>query len=243
MRIAVVSDIHGNVPALDALVISLKRAAPDVVLCLGDVMAVGPQPREALARLRDLAWPTVMGNTDDWMLRPTTNPDNSASGRIIEEIELWNAAQLTDEDRAYIRTFQPTLTLPLSSDEHLLCYHGSPRSYHDPIEATTPPDQLDAWLEGTTARFLAGGHTHTRLIRQHGDRLILNPGSVGLPQIITTGAAYNPAWVEYALLDWEQGRMSITLACEPFDLEALLSAARSSGMPHAEVYCADWRPV
>lgn len=241
MRIALISDIHGNLVALEALLGALKRAAPDQVICLGDIAATGPQPHEVVSLLRELRWPIVMGNTDDWLLNPVPDPDAEESMRIIEEIELWSAAQLTDEDREFIRAFPATLEVPLGDQEKLLCYHGSPRSFHDEILPSTPVEQLEAWFLGSDAICFAGGHTHERMVRSCWGSTVLNPGSVGLPQIVgKDGTVRNPIWAEYALLDWENGRLNIQLCCEPFSRDALLQSIRTSTMPHGAVYAQDW---
>lgn len=241
MRIALISDIHGNLVALEALLEALKRAAPDQVICLGDIAATGPQPHEVVSLLRELHWPIVMGNTDDWLLNPVPDPNAEGPTRILEEIELWSAAQLTDEDREFIRTFPGTIEIPLGDREKLLCYHGSPRSFHDEILPSTPTEQLEAWFLGSDAICFAGGHTHERMVRGYWGSTVLNPGSAGLPQIVgKDGAARNPVWAEYALLDWESGRLNIQLCCEPFSLDALLQSIRASTMPHAAIYAQDW---
>ena len=74
VRLALISDIHGNLPAFDAVLAHISGRNISQIVCLGDVMASGPQPREALARLKALACPVVMGNTDAWMLTPPLTP-------------------------------------------------------------------------------------------------------------------------------------------------------------------------
>lgn len=91
MRIALISDIHGNTVALDAVLASLEQRPVDRVVCLGDVATTGPQPREALAVLQALACPMVMGNTDAWLLNPEPWPVEDEDGRAVLDIELWGA--------------------------------------------------------------------------------------------------------------------------------------------------------
>ena len=244
MRVALIADIHGNLVALDAVLAALATEAIDRIVCLGDVAALGPQPRDVLARLREVGCPVVMGNADAWLLDPTasTRPlDNDA--RRIEAIELWCARQLSETDHAFLRSFHPTVELDLGDDRTLLCCHGSPRSCDEVIAATTPEADLDRMLEGTGAAIVAGGHTHAQLLRRHRDLLIVNPGSVGLPvdRLPPASPIRNPPWAEYAVVDAAGNRLSIDLRREPFDVERLVTIALASAMPHAEWWAVDWR--
>ncbi len=240
MRIALVSDIHGNLIALEAIFRALKRHAPEQIISLGDVAGFGPEPHEVIAILREHQWPTVVGNSDHALLNPTLNPDAEGLSLAFQEIKLWGSEQLTLEDKAYLQTFQPTVEIELDGTARLLCYHGSPHSFHDEVLPTTPTEQLDEWFGGQEAICLAGGHTHQPMVRRYAGRAIINPGSVGLPYIEYPDRVRNPAWAEYALLDWDDGHLNIQLCCEPFDLDALLQTARDSGMPHVNLYCQDW---
>ena len=248
MRIALISDIHGNLVALDAVLADIQAQNVERIVCLGDVALTGPQPREAVARLRSLACPVVMGNCDAWMLAPESRDSNDQNARNIQDIDQWTVDQLAPDDLDYLRTFQPTVAVALDDagaggdSGMLLCYHGSPRSFHDQIVPLTPHDRLDELFAGTAARVYAGGHTHEQMVRRHGQSLVLNPGSVGLPfdQVPASSDARNPAWAEYAILDAQGERVSVDLRRVPFDLAALLRAAHASGMPHADWWTADW---
>lgn len=243
MRIAIISDIHGNLVALDAVLADLQGQDVARVVCLGDVALTGPQPREALTRLRELGCPVVMGNCDAWMLAPEPAEPKDDDSRNIHEIDLWTVDQLAPADLDYLRSFRPTVAVALDdAGATLLCYHGSPRSYHEQILPTTPHDQLDAAFSGAAARVYAGGHTHQQMLRRHGQSLVLNPGSVGLPfdRVPPSPDTRNPAWAEYAILDAEDERVSVDLRRVPFDLPALLRAARASTMPHTDWWTAGW---
>ena len=123
MRIALISDIHGNAVAFEAVLADLQRAQPDQVICLGDVATLGPQPREVLAHLQALGCPCVMGNHDSALL------DLDAIRNYIvlpgvEETVRWCARQLSPADLAYIGSFQPSLALSAGGGASLLCFHG-----------------------------------------------------------------------------------------------------------------------
>ena len=241
MRIAVFADIHGNLPALDAVLVDLRGAQVDQMVCLGDVAAIGPQPHEVTVRVRDCGCPVVLGNTDAASLCPFRVSPADEEGRRYAEVEAWGTAQLTSEDLTYFRTFQPTITMPLGDGAHLLCFHGSPRSNTDSLVATTPDPALARLLGGYGAAVLAGGHTHAPFIRRFGQALFFNPGSIGLPYVTTAEGIRHPPWAEYAVVEWRDGILSIDLRRVPIDAEALEQAVLQCGMPHAEWLASSWR--
>lgn len=240
-RIAVIADIHGNLTSLEAVISDIAVAKVDRVVCLGDVAAIGPQPHEVAVRLRDLGYPVVLGNTDTTAVRPMRLSPSDEEGRQYFEIEEWSAVQLTTEDLTYFRTFLPILTMPLGGDASLLCFHGSPRSKTDSIEATTPDTVLGGMLGGYSATVLAGGHTHSPFIRRYRQALLFNPGSVGLPYEATNEGVRRPPWAEYGIVEWRDGNLSIELRRVPIDADQVMQAILHSGMPHAEWLASGWR--
>lgn len=242
-RIGIFSDIHGNAVAFEAVLAALQADGVERLVCLGDVAATGPQPREVIQQLRALGCPVVMGNTDDHLLAPI-EPESGDEDLIrIRELDHWGADQLSSDERAFLASFAPTVTLALANGGSLLCYHGTPRSFNELLLPTTPTDEVDEALEGVAATVLAGGHTHQQMLRRHREMLILNPGSVGLSvdSVPFSTAARNPAWAEFAVLtSGDDGSIGIALRRVPFDVAAHLAAARASGMPNAEWYAKDW---
>lgn len=155
------------------------------------------------------------------------------------DVASWCAEQLTEKDRAFIRTFQKTVRLELDGLA-ILCFHGSPKSYDDKIIATTPDETLSE-LFAERAPLMFGGHMHTQLLRRYQDLTFVNPGSVGLPfEMLPDGRVRNPAWAEYALVEVVQGQPSVTFRRVPYDVQPLLKAAKTSGMPHDETWSGDW---
>ncbi len=247
MRIGLISDIHGNLPAFEAVLADIDIRRVDRILCLGDVALLGPQLHEVFVRLRTLGCPVVMGNTDAWLLDPQPDEPASTDAARIQDIGLWCAQQLTPEDRDYVRMFTPTVEAPLTASRTLLGYHGSPKSYNDIIKPTTPDETIAPLLSDTLADgralVLAGGHTHLQMLRRYHGVLLLNPGSVGLPvnPIPPAESVRNPAWAEYAIVEsGPRGALTIELRRVPFDLAPLRTAIESSGMPHAAWLLADW---
>jgi putative phosphoesterase len=246
MKIAIISDIHGNLPALEAVLDEARAGGVGQIVCLGDVAAFGPQPREVIARLRGLwAEPAlrahfVMGNTDAWLLDPVPHQTRDADTQRVTEMEMWAVRLLTGGDRAFIHSFQPAVEVELGGGESLLCFHGSPKGVSDIIVGTTPEDELESMLAGATGTVMAGGHTHTPMLRRHGGVTLINPGSVGLPHKTSrsTGEVRHPGWAEYAVVNAGGGRLGVDFRRVPIDLTAVVEAALACGMPHAEWWVA-----
>ncbi|HEX9077374.1 MAG TPA: metallophosphoesterase family protein [Anaerolineae bacterium] len=242
MRIAIVSDIHGNLVALDAVLASLERERVDQVVCLGDVVANGPQPAEVLRKVRDLRWQVVKGNTDDWFLFPPPFDLNAERERRLKDIWGWTQEQLTPSDLDYIRSFPPRIELALVGGRNLLCYHGSPQSNTDLIWAATPDDDLARMLAGYRASLMAGGHTHEPMLRRFQKVLVMNPGSVGMPfeRGNTPAESRRPPWAEYAIVETLDGELSVTFKRAPVDVQAVVQGARRSGIPQLDWWISEW---
>lgn len=231
MRVGFISDIHGNLPALEAVLADLEQRGCDRLICLGDI-CFGPQAAACLARVRELGCPVIMGNWDCWSIDGFPPADDPV-GIMLHEIGEWWARELGDEERAFVRTFQPTLELDLGGDRRMLCFHGSPGSFSDWIFATTPDDELEQMLDGVEAEVLVGGHTHLQMLRRFGRSVVVNPGSVGQPfrqwwpREIRVGR-----WAEYGIVDVGGDSLDVALHRVQFDFGALLGVLEASAMPH-----------
>lgn len=243
MKIALIADIHGNLAAFEAVLEALDQEQPEQIVCLGDVAAMGPRPREVLHQLRTLGCPVVMGNADAELLDPASMEATTEDARRFADMTRWAATQLNDADRAFIASFQPVIEISLGPGMSLLCCHGSPRSYNDIIVATTPDDEIDGMIGGHEAALYAGGHTHIRMLRAHREREIINPGSVGLAyQFLPDGNVRVPPWAEFAMLSCSnEGAVDVAFRRVPYDRDATVRAMTDLGMPHAAWWSADWR--
>jgi predicted phosphodiesterase len=248
MRIAVISDIHGNAFALDVALADLKRNAVDQVVCLGDAIQGGPQPVEVVGRLRELACPVVMGNADEWLLTGEESGAEVISSerlRKMNDVRDWMLEQLSEEDKAFIRAFRPTVEIPLDEGRNLLCFHGSPASFEDIILPETAEEEFQRLLAPYLPSMMTGGHTHMQQIRRIGvsDSFFFNPGSVGLAyshQQTDEGFRLD-AWAEYAILTAEGPRIALEFRRIPYDAQALIEVYRKSGRPHTEDIVAQYR--
>lgn len=236
MHLAVISDMHGNCFALDQVLRDIRQQGIEQIVCLGDAVQGGAQPAQTVARLREINCPIVMGNADAWLLTgQETSPEEKTSEQQ-REVRAWSLAQLSDDDRAFIQQFSPTIEISLGAGQKLLCFHGSPRSFDDIILPSTSDEAVHQFLDGWDATLLTGGHTHTQQLRRIGDGWYFNPGSVSL--------AYNWArskeqirvdhWADYAIVSTEGENFGITFRHVPYDMDELARIVRASGRPYAE---------
>jgi cytochrome c biogenesis protein CcmG/thiol:disulfide interchange protein DsbE len=148
-RLALISDIHGNGVALEAVLADLERDEVDDVICLGDIAAGGPQPHQVIGRLRELGYRAVRGNGEGWLLDGLP-PGASAETQRLGAIARWAREQLTREDLDYLNALPATLTASVGGLT-VLCFHGSPRSDVESLMATTSDDALEEALAGAPA--------------------------------------------------------------------------------------------
>jgi predicted phosphodiesterase len=245
MRIAVISDIHGNFVSLKAALLDIKRRGANRIVCLGDVAAVGPQPTEVIEHLRSIRCPSVMGNTDEKLAKDI--PDEFGAGipeeerKKLEALDLWTRKELTKSHRHYLSTFKPTLEVHFGPDQSLLCYHGSPSSNRKGILPTMPDEELAHRLLGHKANVFAGGHTHTQMFRRFLSSLVINPGSIGLSfQIEPSGRIRNQSTAEYALVSSSDGAPSVELVSISYSLSELKRAVHNSDIPDPDWWLSDW---
>lgn len=246
MRIAVISDIHGNAIALEAVLNDLSGEAIDQIICLGDAIQGGPQPALAVARLRELGCPVVMGNADDWLLTGVetgADPASEERQRQLDAVRDWSLAQLSERDRAFIAAFSPTIELELGDGRRLIGFHGSPHSYDDIIVPATPDEDAQRMLGGFEPHTLCGGHTHIQQIRHLGRSFYFGCGSVGLAfrHGQPAGILKADPWAEYAVLSVSGGRLALEFRRVPFDAAALIEVYKASGRPYADVAVAQYQ--
>jgi predicted phosphodiesterase len=241
--IAVISDIHGNCTALDAVLADLALNPAGAIVCLGDAIQGGPQPAQVVQRLRDLACPVVMGNADAWLLSgEVTNPTEvfTEKQRAVRE---WQLSQLSQADRDFIAAFEPTVDISLEGGVNLLCFHGSPTSFDDVILPETPEEEFQRYLGAWRGHILTGGHTHLQQIRRLGDYFFFNPGSVGVSydrnQPEDNFQLDHRA--EYAVLSSQQGRLTLEFRRVAFDVSQYVEVLATGGRPYGEEYASQYK--
>ncbi len=183
MRVALISDIHGNLIAFQAVLADIERAVVDQIVFLGDAAALGPQPKAVVDLLKELGCPCIMGNHESYELNLAQFRQVAPADWITETV-IWGATQFSQANIDFLNSFQPTLTVLRDQNNPqitLLCCHGSPQSYDDMLLATTPASDLDRLLANQGEMVIACGHTHVQMMRRHRAQVIINPGSVGSP--------------------------------------------------------------
>ena len=237
MRIAFVADQHGNAVAFEAVIADLAREEFDEVICLGDAAQGGPQPVQVVDRLRELGWRSVFGNSDEFLLTLSFGREE-VTERVLAVGE-WSREQLGDERLELIRSFEPTVELDLDG-RRLVCCHATPTSNEDVILPDAPRDRVVEALGD--ADVVACGHVHLQWMRRVGRKLWLSVGSAGLVWEHKDPIDEQPfdPWAEYAVLTAVDGRFRVEFRCVPFDVQKLLDAYRTSGMPYAEQQAARW---
>jgi putative phosphoesterase len=202
VRIAVLNDIHGNLPALETVLAEIDRDPVDAIVCGGDIV-LGAQPAECLELMRSRSAHFVRGNCERSVLERD------------DETAAWCHDRLDDDARAILAELPTTVSL----DGVLFC-HGSPRSDEEILTAATPDDVVAEALEGVAEETVVGGHTHHQFDRRVGRHRLVNAGSVGLPYE-GDAAAF---WALVADGDVELRRT-------PYDVAAAVERLRATGYP------------
>ncbi len=205
MRVAALCDVHGNLPALEAVLAEVASLDVDRIVCGGDVVA-GPFPRECLARLRELGAAFVRGNAD------------RESPRAPAGTWEWISSNLDADALEFLAGLPQTVSLG-----GVLYCHGSPRDDDEILTRVSSDERFRAALEGVDERLVVGGHTHVQFERVIDGIRFVNAGSVGIPYEGKRGAFW-------ALLDGDE----VDLRHTPYAVDAAAAAIRTSGYPGAD---------
>jgi predicted phosphodiesterase len=237
MKVAALYDIHGNLPALEAVLVDLENSPPDLVLVGGDIVA-GPLPRqtlECLSLLGDRIW-SLRGNADRAVVdafdarhrRSTPVPPWKASTEGESVAAVWAAEQIEQSQRDLLAALPEQCTLYIDGLGDVLFCHATPRSDEEIFTALTPQERLASLFAGVEQDLVVCGHTHMQFERRVGSARILNAGSVGMPYADRPGA--------YWLWLGPEGAMFRHTA---YDLEAAAQQVRECGYPEAERFVAE----
>jgi predicted phosphodiesterase len=241
MRVIVLSDVHGNCFALETAFEDMNRTAYDHIVCNGDMIQGGPQPRETVQLLREMNCSIVMGNSDAWLMTGVETDAHLISEERrgkLDVVREWSLSKLDEADRAFINAFQPTVTVELGNGRNLLAFHGSPTSFDQFLLPSTPEEEFQEIFKPYAGSILTGGHMHLQYTRRLRDsqNFFFNPGSVGV--------AYNheqsgdkgflDPWAEYALLAVEGMQVSLEFRRIPLDMDKMADIYRKSDKPFAD---------
>lgn len=178
LKVAVLSDIHGNAPALRAVLDELQLGQPDVVVCCGDI-AAGPMPRETIEELRGLGdrLIAVRGNAD----REVVEVFDGHGNDDLPPDSLWAGQQITQSQRDWLVQLPATVTLELAGLGVVLFCHATPRDDSEVVVETTADEDLLEKLGGVDADVIVCGNTHMQFDRHVDGYRVVNVGSVGMP--------------------------------------------------------------
>jgi putative phosphoesterase len=180
---AFLSDIHGNLPALEAAVVNAKARGAGKIICAGDMTGYGPFPNEVCRFLMERRIPAIIGNYDQKAIE-VAKRGAAAAARMKQKkrkILLWTGAHLDGRSRRYLAGLPEHLTLRLPGGHHLLVVHGSPLSMDDAIYPSITRRGLEAKVGGVRPDVLVCGHTHIPFVKRIGGVLLVNCGSAGHP--------------------------------------------------------------
>jgi predicted phosphodiesterase len=211
-RVAALADVHGNAPALEAVLAEVEVEAPDLVVFCGD-LTWGSLPQETLAHVRSLDIPTrfVRGNAD----RSVVEMEGSPRGR-------WMTSMHTPEDLAFLASFEPTVLVDVDGLGRTCFCHGSPRSDEECVTERTPVERVREFMDGVDASAVVTAHVHVSYDRVVGGVRLLGPGSVGLRYERGAGAR------------WAMLGPDVELRRTDYDVAAAVGLMRATDDPGVE---------
>lgn len=242
MRLAVLADVHANLPALEAVLADLRPYDVDGIIVAGDHVTTGPYPTETLRLLRALGCWLIRGNTDNYLLAYDAGdvPDSWNRGDQWAALR-WVYRRLDRETLDWLASLPEQRVIALDGTAPIRVVHGSPSSPsehlfpdRDPatlrlfqragfLPADREPVKLDLALAQIDEPVLVCGHSHIPWHQEQAGRLALNPGSVGFP-------IDGSVCAQYALLAWRDDRWQARLQAVPYDMDEIRAAYRESGL-------------
>ncbi len=225
MRIAIFSDIHGNLQALEAVLLDIHALHPGAVYCLGDLVGYGASPNEVTAIIRARGFQTIMGNYDDGVGFERDecgcayrDPDEQARG---ERSLAWTKAQSTPETKTFLRGLLPELRLE-DNGKRILLVHGSPRKMNEYLFEDRALSSFQRIAASASADVIVFGHTHKPYTKDVNGVRFVNVGSVGKPKDGDWRACY-------AIIDTSD--MAVTFRRVNYDVAAAAEAIRTTELP------------
>jgi putative phosphoesterase len=223
--VAALYDIHGNLPALEAVLEDVRQARVDHIVVGGDVVP-GPMPRETLAALLKLEIPVqfIQGNGEVAVLAQLAGEDPAVPAQFREVVR-WVAEQVRAEYKQLLASWPKTLSLQMPKLGRALFCHATPRNENEVFTPLTPEDRLAAVFDGLNAAVVVCGHTHMQFNRTIGRIRVVNAGSVGMP--FGKPGAY-----------WLLLGSGLELRHTPYDLKTAAERVRSTSYPQAQDFSA-----
>jgi len=227
MRVAAIYDIHGNLPALEAVLEDVRRAQADLIVVGGDVLP-GPMPVEAIACLQgvgDIPVQFIQGNGDRAVLEQLAGVETDNLPEPVREVVRWVARQLHPEQERLLASWPQTRRVEIRGLGEVLFCHATPRSDTEIFTRLTPEERLLPVFTGLDATVVVCGHTHMQFDRRIGKLRMVNAGSVGMP--FGEPGAY-----------WLLLGPDVQLRQTPYDLARAAERIRATSYPQAQEFAA-----
>jgi putative phosphoesterase len=226
-RVAVITDIHGNLPALQAALARIDELGVDATYCGGDLVGYGPHPNEVCALIAERAIPTIHGNYDYAIGRDLEDcgcayvtPHDRAIGQLSVD---WTLAHTDRASKDFMRALPFDLRFAVGETAvHLV--HGSPRKVNEYLFADKPATLYERLAAAEDAGVLVFGHTHKPWVREYGGVLFVNCGSVGKPKDGDPRGAF-------AVLDADGAGVRATIERVEYDAAAVAREVEAAGLP------------
>ncbi len=230
MKIAVISDIHGNLSALNAILQDIENQGIKNFFFLGDLVMNGPSPREVFEVLDQLSpevW--IKGNTDEWLelFRKEVELDTPRKELMMARNN-YAKERLTPEQIKRLSQVQEQGVV-IINDKKILCVHGSPNSIEEAIGIMRPLSYFEELIDHNTFDLLLCGHTHLPLIAFYKGKKIMNPGAIGFSLDEDPRASYGVITVG-------NNEFSLTIHRVDYDIEQVLKIAKEREFPYYDIY-------
>jgi len=232
MKVAVLSDIHGNGVALQYAINDLKSLGIKKIIILGDVIMKGPMPSQSIEMLKDkdleiIAW--IKGNTDLW-LEEITDVWIPSTKREKELYSYYEYAKnnLKEEQIVFLKELPLECSIKLNGI-NILCVHGTPQSIVEAIDSSVPEEEIKKAIKGVEEQVILSGHSHTSFIGEVDDKMIFNVGSIG-------NALDGDNRISYGVLDFLEGRINLVNRRISYPVGDIINIAIDKKFPLLDEY-------
>ncbi len=230
MKIAIISDIHGNLSALNAVLQDIEKQEIDNYFFLGDLVMNGPSPREVyeiIDQLEPEVW--IKGNTDEWLelFDDDTEEDSPKKALMLARNRYAKERLTADQIERLVRVQDQSVVIV--NDKKILCVHGSPDSIEEAIGIMRPLSYFDELMANNTFDLLLCGHTHLPFIGFYKGKKIMNPGGIGFSLDEDSRASYG-------VLTIGNNEFSLTIHRVDYDVDAVVKVASEREFPYLEIY-------
>ncbi|TBL75234.1 metallophosphoesterase family protein [Paenibacillus thalictri] len=228
MRLAVISDMHGNATAFEEVIRDLKEMSPDAVVCLGDIVMKGPQPVECIDMVRSLnPLAVVRGNYDDKFLKSPKTPENYKQELQLRALR-YDSEKISLADQEWLTQLPHGHTCDLEGIQTEM-YHASPQSLYKVTYPWATNEELEQLHQQEQTKLVLYGHIHHAYVRYWAGRTIVNCGSIGMPFDRDNRASY-------AVIDFAGSNLAVQLRRVEYDIEKALKIAKELQMPDADAF-------